>query len=318
MAIKTAKTAKAAKTAAIQPDVYERVTAAIVAALEAGTPPWTRPWNAAGPVSRPLRHDGTPYRGVNVLMLWRAAMENGDAAPYWMTYRQAQALGGQVRQGEHGALVVYANAIKKTETDPATGEEVETEIPFMKGYTVFNAEQIDGLPARFHATATAPVQSDAARSARLDAFFAATGADVRYGGHRAFYAIDEDRIQMPPFETFHSPDAFYGTLAHECVHWAGHSSRLNRDLGRKQWGDAGYAMEELVAEIGSAFVCAELGLTPDVRDDHAAYIADWLRVLADDKKAIFTAAGHAQKAADFLLARAEARAVPEEPERRAA
>jgi antirestriction protein ArdC len=187
----------------------------------------------------------------------------------------------------------------------------------MKGYTVFNAEQIDGLPARFHATATAPVQSDAARSARLDAFFAATGADVRYGGHRAFYAIDEDRIQMPPFATFRSPDAFYGTLAHECVHWAGHSSRLNRDLGRKQWGDAGYAMEELVAEIGSAFVCAELGLIPDIRADHAPYIADWLRVLADDKKAIFTAAGHAQKAVDFLLALADARAV-EEPDRLAA
>jgi antirestriction protein ArdC len=315
----TAKT-KTAKTATVQPDVYERVTAAIVAALEQGTRPWMQPWDAAraaGPVSRPSRHDGTPYRGVNVLLLWRAAAENGYAAPCWMTYRQAQELGGQVRQGERGALVVYANTIKKTETDERTGEEAEVEIPFLKGYTVFNAEQIDGLPARFHATATAPVQSDAERSARLDAFFTATGADVRYGGHRAFYAIDEDRIQMPPFETFHSPDAFYGTLAHECVHWAGHSSRLNRDLGHKQWGDAGYAMEELVAEIGSAFVCAELGLIPDIRADHAPYIASWLKVLADDKRAIFVAAGHAQKAADFLLARADARAA-EEPERQAA
>jgi len=265
-----------------------------------------------------LRYDGTPYRGVNVLLLWLAATENGYAAPFWMTYRQAQALGGQVRQGEHGALVVYANAIRRTETDPATGEEVETEIPFMKGYTVFNAEQIDGLPDRYHATAVPPHLSDAERSARLDAFFAATGADIRHGGHRAFYAIDEDRIQMPPFATFHSPDAFYGTLAHECVHWAGHSSRLNRDLGRKRWGDAGYAMEELVAEIGSAFLCTELGLTPEVREDHAAYIADWLRVLADDKKAIFTAASHAQKAADFLRATSESRAVPEEPDRLAA
>ena len=310
-----------AKTAAIQPDVYARVTAAIVAALEAGTRPWMPPWNAAhaaGPISRPLRYDGTPYRGVNVLLLWLAATENGYAAPFWMTYRQAQALGGQVRQGEHGALVVYANAIRRTETDPATGEEVETEIPFMKGYTVFNAEQIDGLPDRYHATAVPPHLSDAERSARLDAFFAATGADIRHGGNRAFYTIGEDYIQMPPFAAFRSPDAFYGTLAHECVHWTGHSSRLNRDLGCKRWGDAGYAMEELVAEIGSAFLCAELGLTPEVREDHAAYVADWLRVLADDKKAIFTAASHAQKAADFLRATSESRAVPEEPDRLAA
>ena len=298
--------------------MYERVTAAIVAALEAGTRPWMPSWNAAGPVSRPLRHDGTPYRGVNVLMLWRAAMENGYAAPFWMTYRQAQALGGQVRQGEHGALVVYANAIQRTETDEKTGEEVETEIPFMKGYTAFNVEQIDGLPARYRATATAPVLSDAERVARLDAFFAATGADIRHGGHRAFYAIEADTLQMPPFETFHSPERYYATLAHEGCHWTRHPSRLNRDLGRKQWGDAGYAMEELVAEIGSAFLCAALDLAPEVREDHAAYIADWLQVLADDKKAIFTAARHAQQAADFLLATSESRAAREEPERRAA
>ena len=200
-------TAKTATFKADQPDVYARVTAGILAALEAGTRPWMPPWNAAhaaGPISRPLRHDGTPYRGVNVLLLWLAATENGYAAPYWMTYRQAQALGGQVRQGEHGALVVYANAIRRTETDPATGEEVETEIPFMKGYTVFNADQIDGLPDRYHATAAPPHLSDAERSARLDAFFAATGADIRHGGNRAFYTIGEDYIQMPPFATFRS------------------------------------------------------------------------------------------------------------------
>ena len=305
------------KTVTPKADVYERVTHAIVTALEAGTRPWMQPWDAtraAGPVSRPLRHDGTPYRGVNVLLLWLAAMERGYAAPFWMTYRQAQALGGQVRKGEHGALVVFANALKKTETDEATGEDVEIEIPFMKGYTVFNADQIDGLPDRDHATATVPVLSDTERNVRLDAFFAATGADVRYGGDQAFYDLGDDRIQMPPFPIFRDLESFYATLAHETTHATRHPSRLNRDMGGKWWGDAGYAMEELVAEIGSAFLGVALGFAPRVMENHAAYIDCWVRVLAGDKRAIFTAASHAQKAADFLLARAEAHAT-EEPER---
>lgn len=319
----TAKTAKTAtfKAKADQPDVYARVTAAILAALEAGTRPWMPPWNAAraaGPISRPSRYDGTPYRGVNVLLLWLAATESGYAAPHWMTYRQAQALGGQVRQGERGALVVYANAIKRTETNEKTGEDEEIEIPYMKGYTVFNAEQIDGLPDRYRATVAAPVLSDAGRSARLDAFFAATGADVRHGGDRAYYDPDADYIQMPPFAAFRDPESFYGTLAHECVHWAGHSSRLARDFGAKSWGDDGYAMEELVAEIGSAFLGAALGFAPQVTENHAAYVDCWVRVLAGDRRAIFTAASHAQKAADHLLVRAEAGADHQEPERRAA
>lgn len=316
----TAKTATF-KAKADQPDVYARVTAAILAALEAGTRPWMPSWNAAhaaGPISRPSRHDGTPYRGVNVLLLWLAAMESGYLAPHWMTYRQAQALGGQVRQGERGSLVVYANAIKRTETDEKTGEDEEIEIPYMKGYTVFNAEQIDGLPDRYRATVAAPVLSDAGRSARLDAFFAATGADVRHGGDRAYYDPDADYIQMPPFAAFRDPESFYGTLAHECVHWAGHSSRLARDFGAKSWGDAGYAMEELVAEIGSAFLGAALGFAPQVTENHAAYVDSWVRVLAGDRRAIFAAASHAQKAADHLLVRAEAGADREEPRRLAA
>ena len=189
----------------------------------------------------------------------------------------------------------------------------------MKGYTVFNADQIDGLPARYQETETVtpPVLTAAERDARLDAFFAATGADIHHGGNRAFYAISFDLIQMPPFESFHDAESYYATLAHETVHWTRHASRLNRDLGRKQWGDAGYAMEELVAEIGSAFLCAELGITPDVREDHAAYIDSWLQVLKGDPHAIFTAASHAQKAADYLWTRAESRTA-ETSERRAA
>ena len=285
-------------------DVYTRVTDTILAALEQGTRPWMKPWDAAhaaGPVSRPLRHNGTPYKGVNVLMLWLAAMEKGYTAPIWMTYDQAKELGAHVKKNERSSLVVYANTFKKTERDTASGEDIEVEIPFMKPYSVFNVEQIDGLPAHYYAKNTPPTLDTAQRHARLDAFFAATKADIRHGGNRAFYTIGEDYIQMPPFETFHSPENYYATLAHEETHWTRHPSRLDRDLGRKKWGDAGYAMEELVAEIGSAFLCAELGITPEIREDHAAYIASWLKVLEEDKRAIFTAASHAQKAADFLL-----------------
>lgn len=301
-------------------DVYTRVTQKIIADLENGVRTWLKPWNAehiAGRISRPLRANGTPYKGINVIMLWASAVEQGFSCRSWMTYRQAQAINAQVRKGEHGTLVVYADRIKRAEVDEETGEASEREIPFMKGYTVFNAEQIDGLPDRFRATPPAPVQSDAGRSARLDAFFAATGADIRHSGDRAFYDGDSDRVQMPPFATFRDPESYYATLAHECVHWAGHSSRLARDFGAKSWGDAGYAMEELVAEIGSAFLCAALGIAPKVREDHAAYIDCWTRVLGGDKRAIFTAAGHAQKAADHLLATSESRAA-EEPERLAA
>jgi len=285
-------------------DVYKKVTDTILAALEAGTRPWMQPWHAAhaaGPVSRPLRHNGTPYQGVNTLMLLVAALEKGYVSPLWMTYNQAKELGAHVKRDEHGSLVVYANAIKKTETNEKTGEDEEIEIPYMKPYTVFNVEQIEGLPAHYYAKASPPTLLEAQRHARLDSFFAATKADIRHGGNQAFYTIGADFIQMPPFEVFRDREGYYATLAHEATHWTRHPSRLDRDMGRKKWGDAGYAMEELVAEIGSAFLCAELGLTPEVRDDHAAYMASWLTVLKNDKKAIFTAASHAQKAADFLL-----------------
>lgn len=283
-------------------DVYERVTAQIVAELEKGERPWFRPWNAehaAGRITRPLRANGIPYRGINVVMLWGSAVEQGFSAPLWLTYKQAQELGGQVRKGEKGSLVVYANTITRTETDEATGEEQERDIPFMKGYTVFNAEQVDGLPAHFYALA-APALDPVARIARAETFFAATGADVRHGGNQAYYTAAADRVQMPPFETFRDVESYYATLAHELTHWTKHPKRLDRDFGRKKWGDEGYAMEELVAELGAAFLSADLDLTPEPRADHAAYIASWLKVLKDDKRAIFSAAAHAQRAADFL------------------
>lgn len=285
-------------------DIYERITNQIVAELEKGVRPWMQPWNAghaAGRITRPLRANGIPYQGINVVMLWSEAVARGYAAPIWMTYLQAQELGAHVRKGERGSLVVYASTLQRTETDEASGEEVERNIPYMKGYTVFNVEQIEGLPEQYHAPAQAlldPVQ----RIEAADAFFAATGADIRHGGNRAFYTQVEDRIQLPPFETFRDAESYYATLAHEGIHWTKHKSRLDREFGRKRWGDEGYAAEELVAELGAAFLCADLAITPEVREDHAAYIANWLTVLKNDKRAIFTAAGHAQRAADFLHA----------------
>ncbi|HEY0833852.1 MAG TPA: zincin-like metallopeptidase domain-containing protein [Azospirillum sp.] len=284
-------------------DVHARVTARILADLEQGVRPWMQPWSAghaAGRIARPLRATGQPYRGVNTVMLWMTAVERGYASPYWFTYRQAQAAGGQVRRGEHGTLVVYAGTVTRPDADADADGAEEREIHFLKGYTVFNAGQVDGLPESFHAPAAEPANA----MPRLDAaerFFAATGADIRTGGARAFYAIGPDHIQMPPFEAFRDAESHAATLAHELVHWTRHPSRLDRDLGRKRWGDEGYAVEELVAEIGSAFLCADLGITPEVLADHAAYIASWLTVLKDDARVIVRAAAHAQRAVDYLL-----------------
>jgi len=282
-------------------DIYTRITNRIIADLEQGVRPWFKPWNAehaAGRITKPLRHNGVPYKGINVIMLWSDAMAKGFTCPIWMTYKQAQEIGGQVRKGETGSLVVFANTVTRTETTEA-GEETEREIPFMKGYTVFNGEQIDGLPDQYRATA-APTLDPVSRIDHAEQFFAATGADIRHGGNRAYYAIQPDYVQMPDFVTFRDAESYYATLAHEMTHWTRHPSRLDRDLGRKRWGDEGYAAEELVAELGSAFLSTELGITPEVREDHAAYIGSWLKVLKDDKRAIFTAAAHAQRAADYL------------------
>lgn len=285
-----------------RPDLYARVTEAIVADLERGVRPWTRPWSSealAGRVSRPRRACGAPYSGINVILLWCEAVAQGYRASTWMTFRQAQALGGHVRKGAHGATVVYANRIRRTDTT-AGGAAVERSVPFLKAYTVFNAEQVEGLPAAFEGPPPQAGLSPALRMSRAEAFFAATGAEIRVGGTQAYYAIGPDHVQIPPFGAFNDPEAYYATLAHECVHWTRHPSRLDRDLGRRRWGDDGYAREELVAELGAAFLCADLGLELTPRRDHADYIGSWLEVLRADRRCIFAAAAQAQRACDFL------------------
>jgi antirestriction protein ArdC len=293
-------------TEAPRQDIYSRITNQIIAALEQGVKPWTQPWNAAhaaGHVSRPLRHNGQPYGGINVLTLWASAMTGHFSAPIWMTFRQAIELGGHVRKGEKGAPVVYANTISKTEADESTGDDVERTIPFLKAYTVFNVEQIEDLPGHYYALAES-IRNPDERITDAERFFAASRADIRHGGDSAYYSPALDYIQMPPFDAFRDAQAYYATLAHEATHWTKHTTRLDRDFGRKRFGDDGYAREELVAELGAAFLCADLGLALEDRADHAAYIGHWLSVLKDDKRAVFTAAAHAQRAVDYLHARA--------------
>jgi antirestriction protein ArdC len=282
-------------------DVYGRITSQIVSHLEQGVRPWVKPWNAehaAGRITRPLRHNGQAYSGINVLSLWMSASAQGFAAPIWMTFRQALELDAHVRKGEKGSLVVYANAITRTERDEKSGEDVEREIPYMKGYTVFNVEQIEGLPEIYYAKA-APTLDPVARIDRAETFLHATGAKIAHGGNRAFYCPSTDAVQMPVFESFRDADSYYATLAHELTHWTGSKTRLDRTFGSR-FGSNAYAQEELVAELGAAFLCADLELALEQRADHASYIANWLEVLKSDSRAVFTAAAHAQRAADFI------------------
>jgi antirestriction protein ArdC len=286
-------------------DIYTRITDQIIRILETGVKPWTQPWaadHAAGPISRPLRWGGQSYAGINVLTLWACAMERGYAAPIWMTFKQALELGGAVRKGQKGSPVVYASTMTRTETDETTGRDAEVPIAFLKGYTVFNVEQIEGLPAHFYA----PAHTDANPDQPIEAaerFFAATGAKLQHGGNCAYYQMASDHIQMPVYSAFFSAHDYYATLAHESIHWTRHKSRLDRSFDQQRFGDAGYAREELVAELGAAFLCADLGLALEDRPDHGAYIGAWLKVLRDDKRAIFTAAAHAQRACEFLHGR---------------
>lgn len=284
-------------------DIYARITERIVEELEKGVRPWVQPWRAShvkGRITRPLRHNGEPYTGMNVLLLWSEAMARGYAAPIWMTFRQAGELGAHVRKGETSSTVIFASRFTKTETD-AQGSEVDRNIPFLKAYGVFNVEQIDGLPDHYHHRPQ-PVEDPIERIEHADRFFTNTGSVVRHGGSQAFYSPSSGHIQMPPFETFRDAASYAAVLGHEHVHWTADPRRVGRDLSRYSKDRSERAREELVAEIGSALLCADLGIVPELepRPDHASYVQSWLRVLHGDKRAIFQAAAHAQRAVAFL------------------
>jgi antirestriction protein ArdC len=278
-------------------DIFTSVTNQIIAALEEGVRPWVKPWNNNN-INCPLRANGKPYTGINILLLWMASCAKGYASDRWMTYKQAHELGGQVRKGEKGTGIVYASSFTKKETKE-DGEEFEQEIHFLKGYTVFNVEQISDLPEQYY-NKPAPRPEPVERIEKAEKFFSSISAVIHHGGDRAYYSENNDYIRLPLFEAFRDAESYYATLGHELVHWTKHENRLNRDFGRKKWGDEGYAKEELVAEIGASFLCADIGLTPTIREDHAPYIQNWLQVLKNDKRAIFKAAAYAQKAFDYL------------------
>ena len=288
----------------VSQDPHSRITDRILAELEQGTRPWLKPWSggdmATSGRNRPLRATGQPYRGINVLLLWIEAHASGYVSPSWMTYKQAQALGAQVRKGERGATVVYYGDSRKTVHDDASDEDREKAFRFLKTYTVFNVAQIDGLPERFHAVPEPTPEVERIEAA--EAFFARIPAIVNHGGDKAYYIPSADRIQLPPFAAFHDAHGYYATRGHETCHWTRHESRLDRNFGREKWGDEGYAREELVAELGAAFLAADLGLAIEPRPDHASYIASWIKVLQNDSRAIVQAAAHAERAVAYLHA----------------
>ena len=284
-------------------DIYAKITDRIVADLEKGVRPWIKPWsaaNASGRITRPLRHNGVPYQGINTLLLWSDAVARGFVSPIWMTFKQSTELGGHVRKGETGSMVVYASRFTRTETD-ARGEEVERGIPFLKAYTVFCADQIEGLPDQYYTVPT-PMIDPVDRIEHADDFFANTRAVILHGGSQAYFNPALDIVQMPQFESFRDAPSYYATLGHEVTHWVGAKNRLDRDLSRYHKDRSVRAYEELVADLGGCFLAADLGLVPELepRPDHASYLASWLEILRNEKRFIFAAAAHAQRAVNYL------------------
>jgi len=282
--------------------LYDEITDRIIAELEAGRVPWVQPWGTAAakaPLAMPKNAStDRQYSGVNILILWGAAIERGFTGQSWLTFRQALSLGGHVRKGERGTTVVYADRFVPTDERrraAETGEEAQA-IPFLKRFTVFNTDQCEELPYEMAAAALPPPPG--LIKPTVEALIKASGIPFRIGGDRAFYATAEDYVQVPPPQAYFEPINWHRTALHELGHATGHRSRLNRDQGGA-FGTRKYAFEELVAELSAAFSCASLGIVPTVR--HADYIGSWLEVLREDNRAIVRAASQASKAADYLL-----------------
>ena len=282
--------------------LYQEITDKIIAELEAGRVPWVQPWGepaASAPLGVPQNAaTGRCYSGINIIILWTAVIEGGFSGQSWLTFRQALGLGGHVRKGEKGTTVVYADRFIPDEERRRAAEDGDEPqaVPFLKRFTVFNTEQCEGLPDDF-ATSPAPVPEGLILP-QVEALIAATGADFRIGGDRAFYSPAHDFVQVPRPEAFFEPLNWHRTALHELGHWTGHPSRLARDMAGS-FGSRSYGQEELCAEIASAFVCASLGIVPTVR--HSDYIGAWLDIMRADNRAVIRAASAASKAADYLL-----------------
>lgn len=280
--------------AAARGSIAARVTANIIDALNNGVRPWVQPWDSATALGLPLRANGVAYKGINVIALWAAAQTHDYKSRHWLTFKQALALGGAVRRGERGQPIVFYS--DGASAEDGEGDATTPRRAVLRSYVVFCADQVSGLPVHFYAPViTPPADNDAELAAR----FARVPAAIQHGGARACYNPVTDTILLPPRHAFISPGQYHSTLLHECGHWTGHSTRLARDLQPRASLTA-YAREELVAELCSAFLGAELGLPVDHIECHASYIDGWLKLLDRDPGALLAAAGHAQRAADYL------------------
>lgn len=277
-----------------RPDIYQTVTDSIIEALEMGVKPWACPWQRNGIQSGIPSNftTGTAYSGMNIMLLWCSAAKQGFNDSRWLTYKQAQEQGAQVRKGEHGTTAIFYRTIEK---ENEAGELEQ--IPMLKTFTVFNVEQIDGLSPGDKNAVTQPV-SEFDPLPQVEALFLRTGAKITERGQQAFFMPGADEIWLPARHLFTDAANFYATGLHELVHWSGAKSRLNREMKGK-FGSAVYAFEELVAELGSAFLMADLGVSGEVQ--HESYIASWLKSLKGDKRFIFRAASAASKAHQYLM-----------------
>ena len=282
---------------------YDHVAETILKHLENGVKPWVQPWiEGQGQVQKPVKADGQPYNGINTLTLWAKQAEKNYGYNQWMTERQAQALGGHVIDSEKKdkTWVVFSNSYTKKSIDKNTGDEIERAIRDYKSYPVYNVEQIKGLPHKFYDLIDIPALNDEEHMAVADEYLSHVNARVCHGFDHAAYRPETDTIELPDFNAFFDPVAYYGTRLHETVHWTAAPERLKRDLSNSKYGDENYAFEELVAELGNCYLSADLGLEPELREDHSSYIANWINLLKDHPKAIFKAAAYAQKAVNFL------------------
>jgi antirestriction protein ArdC len=293
-------------------NLHAEITAKILAQLKTGVAPWRKPWSeyksAHGEVMPRNVISGRPYSGVNVVLLWSTAQVNGWG-PRWLTFKQAKTVGGSVRKGEKGEQVIF---LKRYLADDKENPGKKKSIGFLRSYTVFNVAQCDGLPQRLldPVSPSLPVDRNA-RDPLVEGFVAATAIKVIEQGSRAAYIPALDRIDMPSLQAFKSSHAFYSTLFHEMGHATGHKDRLNRDLKGK-FGDRAYAAEELIAELCSAFVCAEFGI--DMEDAPAAYIDHWVSLLEAKETAVVSAASAASKATEWLRGAASAEEADEDEE----
>jgi antirestriction protein ArdC len=282
-------------------DHYRDITDRIVAALEAGTPPWRKPWNpdvAGGPAMPRNAVTGKRYRGINVLTLGMSGLAFASGDPRWATYKQANAEGWQVRRGERSVTGFFYKRLEVHDATKPDDEDATRHIPLLRAFSLFHASQIQGIPPYQAPTLTeAPWRTPEA----AETILTNSRAVMRVGGDRAFYSPLTDHIQMPPAAAFATADAYCSTLIHELGHWTSAASRLDRDL-KDRFGSADYAREELRAEISQVVVCGELGIAISEWDNATAYIAGWLQRLRDDRKEIFRAAADAQRIADYLLA----------------